>query len=370
MSWEYPMSREEKKNRIMYLFEEELAEVRESRLNLEVRADEKHLSHHNASIVAAECPWTPHGKPERRSSPFVYLASCLAIAIIFLVLLTLACWRLSLLPTSLLVASPQVGQLGACEAKSVPASTAANTSGADNVTHIAAANASNYTATLEDSQHVFATVRTMWDWGLTSLRLSKCLQAEQWFAHALNLFQQHFDVNTVIGLDVVNGSGMRQMPPQISMVAIDYDELTADLGFALVCAERYKEGASLLLRKLESKETALTSLPWTFNALGYAHFHLKEYTTASDMFQLAAQTDDSNPLAWSNLAAVQMVQGNLNAADDAMLRAMECHEADLLKSDGDRKKPPPDSLMQNIGLLAAYSSGQRSRMPTLELWYP
>jgi tetratricopeptide (TPR) repeat protein len=185
--------------------------------------------------------------------------------------------------------------------------------------------------------------------GLASLAGSDCPQAEHLFTEALRL-----------------------LPSTGRAPAAGSTSLRGKRGFALVCAGRHQEGASLLQEVLGGAHFP-DHRPRFVNALGFALFHLHDYQGAGDAFEAGTTADPMNPILWSNLAAARMVSGKIGAADDALDRAVELSEPRRSQMEDYRR----EVFLTNAQLLASYkalavgSGGKVGHLtlPRVELWW-
>jgi len=104
--------------------------------------------------------------------------------------------------------------------------------------------------------------------------------------------------------------------------------LRLDLGFALVCAQRFRE-AIHLLSQAERMELPVHLL----NALGFAHFHLSEVAQASEWWHQALTQAPQNPVLWNNLGAARLLLGDAPGASEALLVALR-HAEQLTTATG------------------------------------
>ncbi|CAE7382415.1 CAX4 [Symbiodinium natans] len=139
-------------------------------------------------------------------------------------------------------------------------------------------------------------------------------------------------------------------------------ELIANLAFALVCAQKFEEGVDLLKGCMAGELDCASHL---LNALGFALFQLKDYASASQAFLLGAEQDELNPIIWNNLGAARMVLRDLEGADKALDRV-----ADLDK-DGLRLSAQHwEVIAANVQELQhRASTGQVSQLPRVALWF-
>eukprot|EP00930_Biecheleria_cincta_P028563 TRINITY_DN19934_c0_g1_i1.p1 TRINITY_DN19934_c0_g1~~TRINITY_DN19934_c0_g1_i1.p1 ORF type:complete len:591 (-),score=123.43 TRINITY_DN19934_c0_g1_i1:231-2003(-) len=98
--------------------------------------------------------------------------------------------------------------------------------------------------------------------------------------------------------------------------------LQRDRGFALVCSERFHDGAEMLKAIATNTELLRTTPAYILNALGYAYFRLREYGRAKSIFETLVQSNPENPLLWNNLGAASISIGDITTADDALYYAL------------------------------------------------
>lgn len=149
------------------------------------------------------------------------------------------------------------------------------------------------------------TVQQLWVRGREKLAQSSCRDAEALFDIAL----QAVDREPRLG-----DPGVRAA-------------LACDRGFALVCSHRFQEGAMALQESLPQlgNGTSHSPLP-LLNALGYAQFKLQEYKLAGKAFTAARLLDKEHPMIWNNIAAASLAVGDIQEADNALFYAVEYHQ--------------------------------------------
>jgi len=139
---------------------------------------------------------------------------------------------------------------------------------------------------------------------------------------------------------------------------IDHKDLARDRAFAMICAFRFRSGAEIL------EQVMLNASSVHANALGYAHFNLKDYKKAGVAFELGLKIDPLNKIIWNNLAAARLLFGDIIAADDAMYNALD---PDNMNSQSD---PWFNHVfMSNVNVIAQHAAGQKTRLPSIEIWY-
>lgn len=348
--WEYPLSREEKKKRVMQLFQAEL-EARDSRDHMsevvsEAEADvaaESRLSspsgsHHSADVARA---------PQQSVSWAGFFRPATMAAVLLLVLVA---------STPLWVNLSAGRKASGGDAHCIPpGSRSSQTDNMNRSEHaiVPVAPADSNRSTLVGSVvmpgvplfNVTATVRRMQTMGHERLQHSDCPEAVLWFSSALELLRYNSSAN---------------------MTLADRARLQAHRGFALICSQKYSEGADEL-GGLVANDERIQGESHLVNALGYAHFKMKDFRRAAEVFLLGAELDPSNMILWNNVAAAKMAHGDFKAADDAMFIAAETYER--VSSNVDEYRTA--MLFDNGRLLSEMIEGKQDmRLPTVELWIP
>ncbi|CAK0859119.1 unnamed protein product, partial [Prorocentrum cordatum] len=141
-------------------------------------------------------------------------------------------------------------------------------------------------------------------------------------------------------------------------------------GFALVCDEKFREGAALLEHHIRS-EGLTEGTAHLLNALGFARFRMGDYERAELAFEAGSRAEPQNPIMWNNLAAVKMMRGRLGEADGAMYQALDRtlpgqrgKEAQWVVGDYHRWM-----FQSNAVNLASRASGAKAGMPQVDLWW-
>jgi hypothetical protein len=305
--WEYPLSREEKKERVMYLYQAELAEAEhnsaqnfEALQALEKRSDI--VGHVATGNVGKRWPFY-----------LSVLGGCLAVVALLATL-------------GVLLPLRQVKQLdGICAAK-----IAATESDLDVFMP------QNLTVLPNISDRVLGMRRE----GHMRLELSNCAEAEWWFSLALR----------TISHDSNESEGVNHL-----------QWLYGEHGFSLVCMQQFARGAKQLAHHISLADIAEIA-PHLLNAMGYAYFHMEDFHRAGDFFHAGLQKGE-NPVLWNNLAAARMMHGDLAAADSAMFSA-----AESLKRLPVHQEHHTNLLYSNVQVLGAHSTGDVEMRPILELW--
>jgi tetratricopeptide (TPR) repeat protein len=200
-----------------------------------------------------------------------------------------------------------------------------------------------------------ASARQLYEKGLKMLAVSQCWAAEEAFRNARDVL--------LLLPDTAEPRGQ-----EVSWVDVE-----GNLAFALVCAQRYQEGVNLLERILNGPLSTTSSR--LMNALGFAHFHLKNYVRAKDAFKAATAIDSLNPVLWNNLGAARMQLGQIHRADEALFYAVDQTEP------GGQKHYYVDDyyrkvFLKNVERLHARASwskdgpvrGLELGIPQVELW--
>eukprot|EP00929_Paragymnodinium_shiwhaense_P079102 TRINITY_DN41121_c0_g1_i1.p1 TRINITY_DN41121_c0_g1~~TRINITY_DN41121_c0_g1_i1.p1 ORF type:complete len:515 (-),score=108.49 TRINITY_DN41121_c0_g1_i1:292-1836(-) len=192
-----------------------------------------------------------------------------------------------------------------------------------------------------------------WTIGLNALAASECEKAEAFFAQALDTVEMQFE--------------SIQDEDEFNLLADVRNEMIADEGFALVCSQKLEQGVKVLEEYLDARKAAdMDTPPHLVNALGYGLFRLGRYVRASHAFRAATVVAKDNLLIWSNLAAAHMAQGDLEAADTAMYQALELPEDAGNLLDSHHK----EVLVTNAELLRMRAEGQVvAEKPQVELYY-
>jgi len=377
-SWEYPLSREEKKHRVMCLFEQELAEARRSgeELVLEELYSQleriEELQPGTARRLKDAVRGLTGGEPPEDDSPVVIRRRQwpvpLGLALGAVALAIAVGWWMQaagagagsadqdIMNGTGLPAMPPVAIDIAGAGEMFPGHS-------DVEALLGSAEGSLETpkpAMEHDSSggHVLPTTSTtsellsssrdrvlrFFQLGQSNLRKSDCYQAQYYFGQALKLFQQ-------VEVD---------HPSQHEGVMF---ELWVNYAFSLVCAQRFQEGADMLEGCVTG---ALDCASHLLNARGFALFHLKDYAGAAQAFQLGAEKDQRNPIIWNNLGAAHMVLRNYEAADEALLHVAGENEKGGLKLSPHHWQVISTNVQE---LQHRAETGQVSRLPLVELWF-
>lgn len=185
-------------------------------------------------------------------------------------------------------------------------------------------------------------IQVMWKQAQTFLQHSNCHESHKLFNRALGLLDD----------GMVNGHSERVLP------TTRREALENDLAIAMICNSQFEMGAEILGR--QGPETSSVHQ----NALGIAHFYLKDHRRAGAAFETALQVDPLNSIVWSNLAAAKLLGGDITAADDAMFRALD---PELVRVHDDPRLN--QIFAANVNIIAQHAIGQKSQQPLVELWY-
>mmetsp|Transcript_138467 Transcript_138467/g.442566 ORF Transcript_138467/g.442566 Transcript_138467/m.442566 type:complete len:351 (-) Transcript_138467:393-1445(-) len=200
-------------------------------------------------------------------------------------------------------------------------------------------------------------VRSMREQGLHYLRISDCWQAEWFFKSALQQLEEE-DKERAAEL---GSRGDEALAEQSRATLI------GDRGFALVCAQRFSEGAKMIQQRI-FREGYNQLPPHLINALGYAHFKMEDYKQADEAFERAVKADSANPILWNNLAAAKMVGGDMKGAGDALY-----HTFDKVQSQAAEfsvEEYYMHIFHSNVQHLVGRVGGKASGLPSIELWWP
>jgi len=163
-------------------------------------------------------------------------------------------------------------------------------------------------------QQATTTVRRMRELGHLRLSMSDCGGAVGWFTKAL--------AQMVIEGGGQDGESDSLTSPNLSQIeSAEYAALLGDRGFALVCARRFQKGADDLNYVVHGSDRWAVP-PHQVNALGYALFHIGNYTRAQTVFNELVLVHHGNPLLWNNFAAASMMAGDTYQAGTAIRQAM------------------------------------------------
>lgn len=348
-SWEYPLSREEKKYRVMCLFEQELNEAKQCGAE-EVEAlldenealyaqleelEERRSSQEEAAAEATRRPTLEleDGKGRWRNHRF-YLLAVLVLAFSAAATLAAAFWSAeSRLEEGheLLSTSPEPPNVAAAAAEPP---------------HVEAAAA--------EPPNVAAAARRLQAHGMARLAVSDCWKADWYFSSALKLLEEQVALQ--------EGAAAESLSRHIL-------NLLGDRGFSLVCAQRFPDGVATLERHLAGTDVELIA-SHVLNALGYARFMLQDFSGALLAFNAGLQKDDRNPILWNNLAAAHMVLGHIQEADDAMFKVGEFsdHEKQT-KGSIEVSEYHEAAFLDNVQELMNRANGQATKVPSVELWW-
>jgi tetratricopeptide (TPR) repeat protein len=175
--------------------------------------------------------------------------------------------------------------------------------------------------------------------GHIRLQLSNCAEAAWWFSSARQLLSHKGNVSDIF-----------------------QNHIVGEQGFALVCAGHFEEGVKFL----EEHLTVIGLNPGAahlLNALGYAHFFMKDMTKALVYFELSLRADELNPVPWNNFAGVKIMEGDLKGAEDALVRAHNNVEIYPL-----HQEHHIGMIRYNLQVLREKSEGKAQHAPWMDLW--
>jgi len=204
-------------------------------------------------------------------------------------------------------------------------------------------------------ENTTATVQTLRELGHLRLSMSDCTGAEIWFSRSL----AQLKADSAVHDDV---PGVEPVVANRSQFAVgEHMSLIGERGFALVCAQRFQEGAATLEHAMRLGAIP----PHQVNARGYALFHSQEYGRARDIFDALMQTTShsKNPILWNNLAAASMSVGDTSTAENALHRAL--HLVKYLKPA--TQNYYTQVVSNNIHILRGHPS-THGRLPTMEIF--
>jgi len=192
-----------------------------------------------------------------------------------------------------------------------------------------------------------AAVQRMRGHGLAKLGVSDCWEAEWYFSGALKLIEAQGNETHAANLERLQG----------------------ERGFSLVCSQRFEEGAVQLEQQLHAGGGLRKGPPHLVNALGYARFRLEDYDGAVVAFEAGIVADPANPILWNNLAAANMVRGEIRAADDALFHAVVQAEPEASEVHFHMEEYHRLLFLSNVQNLASRAGGQAAELPGVELWW-
>lgn len=140
--------------------------------------------------------------------------------------------------------------------------------------------------------------------------------------------------------------------------------LQTDRGFALVCSERFRDGAEMFKTIATDTELLRSTPAYILNALGYAYFRLREYSRAKSLFEMLVQSNPENPLLWNNLGAASISMGDITTADDALYYAL----SQARKLSGPSSGYYTQVVSNNIHSLRTRSQGSEWIGPHMEMF--
>jgi len=356
-SWEYPLSREEKKHRVMCLYQRELAEaragVRKSTPSCEDKAPRPPPPEVGAALPsppAAVAYGVVDGSPAVAADAAAGASPAPAKAM---------CGRPPQLAfvavAALVVAAVGLGWRGLAPVG--PSMSAASTPSGESV----AAPIRRPPAPAASFPNATAHVTSLREQGLRWLRMSDCFKATWFLKSALKQIEEEQEELEAESVGAVHDERLA------AFFAAQHDLLAGEHAFALVCSQRYDDGA----RALEHHISGLGSQripPYLLNALGFAHYHRRDYSASGDAFGQATEADPNNPILWNNLAAARMVVGDIRAADDALFRTLDSAAGKNCQFHVEEYHMRV--FQYNVQNLATRARGKAASLPSVELWLP
>jgi len=140
--------------------------------------------------------------------------------------------------------------------------------------------------------------------------------------------------------------------------------LSLERGFALVCSQRFQDGAELLSQGMLEGGLLSSSPAYLVNALAYAYFRLREFHKAKEVLESVVQANPQNPLLWNNLGAASMSLGDITTADDALYYAI----SQTSKLQGSSSAYYTQLVSNNIHAFRKRSMGEDGPAPAMELF--
>lgn len=137
--------------------------------------------------------------------------------------------------------------------------------------------------------------------------------------------------------------------------------LLSEFAFALICSRRFPEGIALLDGCLTRTRKCSSYL---LNALGYAFFEIQDMEAAAEVFQMGIAEDMENPIIWNNLGAAKMELGDLTGADDALDKAAAI-------ADKNSESHPRELAFANVRELTTRvrSGGKVQKKAKVDIWF-
>lgn len=268
--WEYPLSREEKKQRVMYLFEAELA-----------MAEHTNAENLEALQTLLEKRQSTGSSPQKPRNAVPVAGADIAVSL----------GTSGSRPSRSRLELGGMGLLGGlvvlvvawlCRSTACP-NNESNAHTFDRWIGDASANLTDRVLGMRQEGHI-------------RLKLSNCAEADWWFASALHLISATSNVSEAY-----------------------HNHIVGERGFALVCSGQFEDGARLLEQHL--KRLGFKGFAHLLNALGYAYFQTQDFKKSAEFFELAMKADNFNPVPWNNLAAASMMTHDLERADYALNQA-------------------------------------------------
>lgn len=309
--WEYPMSREEKKHRLMCLFQAELADAERSRADneaLQMLMEKRHNTPNSPRKMPTGSGVAEGSSLSAQTVSRARMEGC-GLGMVALMGVFIAIW-LQHTPAS--VRSDAVAVV--LDTPAVP-------------------------------PNISDRVLGMREEGHKRLKLSNCAEAEWWFSRAYDLIS---DAGNVSDLDHNHS----------------VNHIVGERGFAFVCSQRYKDGAKHLEQHLLDIDLPRAA-PHLLNALGYAYFYMEDFNKASNFFEVGIKVEEDNPVLWNNYAAAKIVANDLPAANGALIYAVESIKKLRIHQDHHA-----DLVAYNLHVLKErqQDKGEKLLSPWVDLW--
>lgn len=176
--------------------------------------------------------------------------------------------------------------------------------------------------------------------GHESLKRSDCYQA----AHYFNLSREQ----------------LQKTEADVEVLGLQFS-LSQDHAFALICSRRFQDGIALLEGCLTGTLKCDSKL---LNALGYAFCQLEDFETAAKVFQMGLSEDPENPIIWNNLGAARMELGDLEAADFALDKA-----AAIAEKSQEGSHPRQLTIANVQELTHRVQSGKVKNKAQVDIWF-
>jgi len=181
--------------------------------------------------------------------------------------------------------------------------------------------------------------------GHKRLKLSNCAEAEWWFSRAFDLISDGGNISDSNHNQSVN-------------------HIVGERGFAFVCSQRFKDGAEHLEQHLLGIDLHRAA-PHLLNALAYAYFYMEDYSKASYFFEVGIKVEEDNPVLWNNYAAAKIATNDLPAANGALIYAVESIKKLRIHQDHHA-----DLVAYNLHVLKERTEGKVEKLlsPWVDLW--